>query len=59
VPDTTGLREINITALTQNWINTPGNNFGVLLRSATTGDNGAVGISSFEGANPPQLVIQY
>ena len=59
-PDTTGVRVLDLTALAQFWVGNPAQNFGVLLRSTTTGDNGAVIFSSRESSNPPpRLVIEY
>jgi hypothetical protein len=59
-PDTTGVRVIDLTSLAQSWAGSPASNFGVLLRSTTTADNGAVTFSSRESSNPPpRLIIQY
>jgi hypothetical protein len=59
-PDATGVRVIDLTSLAQSWASSPASNFGVLLRSTTTGDNGAITFSSREGSNPvPRLVIEY
>jgi len=58
--DTSGVRVIDLTTLAQSWVGSPASNFGILLRSTTTGDNGAVTFSSRESGNPaPRLVIEY
>jgi hypothetical protein len=60
VPDATGPRAVNITSLAQFWVNNPGSNYGVLLRSTTIGDNGDVQFKSLEdGSDPPRLLIEY
>jgi hypothetical protein len=59
-PNTTGIRSIDITALGQYWVDNPGSNFGLILRSTTVGDNATVQFESLEGSpDPPRLVVQY
>jgi hypothetical protein len=50
---------INLTSLTQNWVDTPAANSGLLMEVLAVGPNTEHQFSSREGANPPQLVIQY
>jgi hypothetical protein len=50
---------ININLLTQFWVDNPTSNFGLLLEAQNVGSNAEVQFSSREGANPPQLVVEY
>jgi uncharacterized repeat protein (TIGR01451 family) len=60
VPDIANLKSINMTSLAQFWVDNSGSNFGLLMRSTTTGDNGEVQFKSLEdGTDPPRLIIQY
>ncbi|MBN1221138.1 MAG: DNRLRE domain-containing protein [Anaerolineae bacterium] len=60
-PDVDGdIKSVDITSLAQYWVDNPGSNFGLLLRSSTTGDNGDVQFKSLEdGTDPPRLIVQY
>lgn len=59
--DTLGQRVVDITSLTQFWINNPGANFGLMLRAVKSGGNTAnIEFDSREaGATAPRLVIDY
>jgi uncharacterized repeat protein (TIGR01451 family) len=60
LPDATGLRIVEITSLAQFWVDNPGANFGLLLRSTTLSDNADVQFKSLEdGTDPPRLVVNY
>ena len=54
------LQQVNITALVQDWVDNPGSNFGVLLRSETSGGNTDIQFGSREGSDPvPRLIVEY
>jgi len=57
--DTTGDRSTNLSTLAQYWVYNPTYNFGVLLRSETTGDAGRIRFQSREGSNKPRLLVDY
>jgi uncharacterized repeat protein (TIGR01451 family) len=61
VPDVSStLQEVNITALVQDWVDTPASNFGVLLRSETSGGNTDIQFGSLESSDPvPRLIVEY
>ncbi|GIK39828.1 MAG: hypothetical protein BroJett011_36610 [Chloroflexota bacterium] len=58
VPSAT-IHVINISPLAQFWVSNPAVNFGLLLEAQNVGNNGEIQYSSREGANPPQLVVEY
>jgi hypothetical protein len=59
-PDATGLQQVDITALVQFWVNNSGSNFGLLLRSTTSGGNTDIQFGSREGSDPiPRLIVEY
>jgi len=53
----TGTRTIDIASLAQNWVTTPGANYGLIILTSPGG--ATVSFDSREAANPPRLVIQY
>jgi hypothetical protein len=57
--DTTGYRSTRIDTLAQFWVYIPTSNYGVLLRSTTTGDTGEVKFQGLGGANEPKLLVDY